>query len=89
VDGRGGLDPRSLRNADAIGQAVGQENNIRGLVTGDSLYIRKKVATEYSDRRLPNDRRANEANYENLYTNSYINNSRKINSFRQILGSNY
>ncbi|MEO7558055.1 MAG: hypothetical protein ABIT92_03080 [Gammaproteobacteria bacterium] len=82
-------DPRSLRNAEAIEQLAEQENNIHGLVPADTGYIRKKVANEYGDRRLPNSRRANEANYENLYTSSYINNSRKINSFRKLLGSNY
>ncbi|MEO5573970.1 MAG: hypothetical protein ABIR48_05760 [Gammaproteobacteria bacterium] len=85
----GRRDPRVLRNADAIEQIVEQENGEDGIVRGDSFYVRKSVANEYKQRRIPNSLRTNEAASDYHYTaNSYVVNNEKLNKYREMFQSN-
>ncbi|MEO5702512.1 MAG: hypothetical protein ABIQ54_01250 [Gammaproteobacteria bacterium] len=85
----GRRDPRVLRNAAAIEQIVEQENGADGLTQGDSFYVRKSVAREYYERRIPNSLRTNESTHPYGYNaNSYVINNQKLNKYRKLFESN-
>ena len=85
----GRRDPRALRSAEAIEQIVEQENGEYGITRGDSFYVRKSVANEYNERRIPNGQRTNEStNPYDANANSYSINSQKLNKYRELFESN-
>lgn len=85
----GSRDPRVLRNAEAIEQIVEQESGEDGIADGDTFYVRKSVANEYNERRIPNGLRTNEAtSFVDPNANSYSINNRKLNKFRELFQSN-
>lgn len=85
----GRRDPRVLRNAESIEQIVEQEGGEDGIAEGDTFYVRKSVASEYNERRIPNGLRTNEStsSYE-LNASSYITNNQKLNNYRELFQSN-